>query len=85
MSIEYGRGDCQHDFVYRKEGWLEGCVPAVCLECGAYGCQCDVDFSHGSREQTIESARRSFFERGVKGNANINGRWVNPYILNNSE
>lgn len=71
MTIEYGRKDCEHVFRYRKGGWEEGCVPAICIECGAYACLCDI------KEKIPKDI---FFNEGVSGDANINGRWDNPLV-----
>ena len=67
----YGRGGCEHDWVYRKGGWEEQCVPAICRECGAFGCQCDIPDPKPPKD--------SFFGNAVNS-TDDNGRWVNPYI-----
>lgn len=69
---DYGRKDCKHVWRYRKDGWVEECVPAVCIECGAFGCQCDFGDENIPKEV--------FFGEGQNGDANINGKWVNPYV-----
>lgn len=71
MSVRYGKKDCEHDWAYRKNGWEEGCGPAICRKCGAYGCFCDVSSS---------LPKKRFFDNGVKGSDNIGGQWSNPYI-----
>ncbi len=70
--IKYGRSDCVHVWRHRKEGWVEGCVPAICIECGAFGCQCDMKGEKPTKE--------IFFDEGQKADANINGKWENPYV-----
>lgn len=70
--IDYGRKDCEHVWRYRKYGWVEGCVPAICIECGAFGCVCDI---HGPRPP-----KEIFFGEGQNRDADINGKWVNPYV-----
>jgi hypothetical protein len=72
MSIQYGIKDCNHVWRYRKNGWEEECAPAICIECGAYGCLCD--FDHSKLPQEV------FFGEGVAGDANLNGKWVNPSV-----
>lgn len=32
---------CEHKWRYRKGGYIEGCVPAICKLCGKHGCACD--------------------------------------------
>ena len=71
MSGRYGDEKCRHKWRYRKDGWEEGCVPAVCIKCGAFGCQCDIK---------RKPKKEIFFGEGEKGNANINGLWKNPYV-----
>jgi len=68
----YGREDCEHVWRHRKDGWVEECVPAVCIECGAFGCLHDF-----IKEDIPEDI---FFSEGQDGDANINGSWINPYV-----
>ena len=70
--IRYGRKDCKHVFRHRKDGWEEGCVPTICIECGAFGCQCDAD-------SLLD--KKVFFGQGATGDANLNGSWENPYVV----
>ena len=70
----YGRADCEHIWRYRKDGWEEGCGPAVCIRCGAFGCFCDVYKTKPCPSKKV------FFKQGQNGDANINGCWVNPYV-----
>jgi len=71
--VYYGRNDCDHQWRYRKKGLEEGCIPAICIECGAFGCACDADAKDVSKE--------IFFENGgYKSDENINGNWENPYV-----
>jgi len=72
MTIRYGRADCNHKWRYRKDGHEEECGPAICIKCGAFGCFCDVD-----RDKVPKDI---FFDEGEDGDANINGRWENPYV-----
>ena len=74
--ISYGREDCVHIWRYRKNGWEEGCAPAICIECGAFACLCDMD---------ILPPKEIFFSEGRESDANINGKWVNPYVVKTSE
>lgn len=67
--IRYGRKNCKHEMRFRKNGWEEGCVPAICKKCGAFGCACDSDTN-----------KELFFKEAMKSFDNINGKWVNPYI-----
>lgn len=72
MAIRYGNDDCNHKWRYRTDGYEEGCIPAICIECGAFGCQCDITDPAPSK--------KTFFDEGQPEDANINGRWKNPYI-----
>jgi hypothetical protein len=76
--IRYGSEDCNHVWRYRKDSWEEGCVPAVCVECGAFDCACVV-FDNVSRKE-FEKVKRIFFDAGINYDANINGKWINPYV-----
>lgn len=67
----YGRENCDHVWRYRKNSWYEGCTPAICIECGAFGCICDIKGG-----VSIEI----FFKEGQDSDANINGKWKNPYV-----
>jgi len=73
MSISYGRSKCNHSWRERTDGYVEQCCPVVCIECGAFGCSCDVKTKHEKANLRILS--------GYKGNANINGKWINPYVV----
>jgi hypothetical protein len=70
----YGLENCKHVWRYRKDGYLDSsfCVPTICIECGAFGCECDIE--NDKPEKDI------FFAEGQNSDANINGKWVNPYI-----
>ena len=70
MSVRYGKEDCKHDWVYRKDGYEEGCCPAICRKCGAFGCACD---SWGVK-------KKYFFDNAIKSTDNIGGKWENPYV-----
>lgn len=74
MSVRYGRKDCEHVWRHRKDGWEEECGPVVCIECGAFGCFCDI-----YKNEPIPS-KEILFSEGVNGDANTNGKWVNPYV-----
>ena len=69
----YGKEDCDHIWRYRKDGWEDECIPMICIECGAFACYCDL-YDKPKPEKNV------FFGEGEKGNANINGKWVNPYV-----
>lgn len=71
MSIRYGIKDCEHEWVYRKDGWEEGCAPVICRKCGAFGCFCDVN---------PRPPKEIFFGNGANSSDNIGGQWNNPYI-----
>jgi len=32
---------CNHYWIYRVNGYEEGCIPAICSLCGKHGCACD--------------------------------------------
>ena len=32
--MKYGRSDCEHEFVYRKDGYVESCISVVCKKQG---------------------------------------------------
>lgn len=34
--------NCQHEWRYDSDNWVEGCVPAICIKCGKKGCAHDV-------------------------------------------
>lgn len=73
MPIRYGRKNCKHEFVFRKDGYEEYCSPVVCIKCGAFGCECDI-------EKTSRPSPSLSKKNGVNGNANTNGKWKNPYV-----
>lgn len=68
----YGLEDCEHVWRYRSDGWEEGCVPAICIDCGAFGCMCDI--------KGEKPAAEIFFKEKYTSNSNINGKWKNPYV-----
>lgn len=37
---------CQHAWRYNPDGYVEGCVPAICILCGKKGCGCDGEKSN---------------------------------------
>lgn len=76
MAVRYGRKNCKHKWVYREDGWEEGCGPAICRKCGAFGCFCDV-----YRTDPIPS-KKEFFGNKAKSSDNVGGKWKNPYIKN---
>ena len=82
--IRYGREGCEHDWVNRGDGWEEQCGAAVCLECGAFGCWCNaLEGYYGILKDDkvgFEIKKRVMVARAVDGDANTNGKWVNPYI-----
>lgn len=74
MTIRYGRNHCAHQWRYRIDGWEEGCIPAICKECGAFGCSHDHNVS-----------KELFFKEGYSSYANPNGKWMNPYLKKKDE
>jgi len=70
--VHYGREDCEHVWRYRIDGWVEECVPTICIECGAFGCLCDL--------KGIKPDADKFFQEGYKADANPNGKWKNPDV-----
>ena len=72
MTIRYGREDCEHIWRYRSDGWEEECVPAICIDCGAFGCGCDSGRARVPKE--------IFFEGKYTSTSNPNGKWENPYV-----
>jgi hypothetical protein len=73
--IRYGRSDCEHVWIYRKDGWEEECMPIICRKCGAFGCYCD------AREKGFSCD--DVKKEKLNGDANINGEWINPYVVKN--
>jgi len=71
MVLRYGREDCKHE-LRDSNGYEEYCSSAICIECGAMGCLCD------ARRAGVSD--KVFFERKYKIDANINGKWENPYV-----
>ena len=69
MTIHYGIDGCKHRWVYRKDGWAWACTPAICADCGAFGCECDSG-----------SLRGKPYENKLTADANPNGKWINPYV-----
>lgn len=85
----YGCKNCNHYWVLRTDGYEEYCVAVVCNKCGAFGCYHDFEGDYIREHGYVgfigfleyESMRITFDSReGVKGDANINGRWINPYV-----
>jgi len=74
MTVRYGRTGCSHEFRYRKDGWEEECVPAICKNCGAFGCACDSD-----------TPKDLFFKDAYNSDTNMNGKWENPYVQEKKE
>lgn len=73
----YGNPNCDHEWRYRDEGWEDECIPAICIKCGAFGCRCDMLMHNKLVDKDV------FFGESQKGNANINGMWINPYVNTN--
>jgi hypothetical protein len=73
--IRYGKPDCPHTWRYRfnslENEFEDECIPVICVTCGAFGCACDV------KEYV---SNKVFFSEAQKYDANINGKWVNPYV-----
>lgn len=63
--------ECNHNWVHRKDGYEEQCVPAICTKCGKYSCWCDFvkSFSYfeyiGKEEGN--RIRKEFFKNGING------------------
>lgn len=77
----YGRSDCNHIWRYRIDGWEDQCAPAICISCGAFSCGCKYfDNINYYNKEEFEKAKNIFFNEGVRYDANINGKWENPYI-----
>ena len=73
--IRYGKNNCEHEWVYRNDGYEEYCIPVICKKCGAFGCGCNLNDS-----VTIND---DFFTNGLNSFDNVNNSWVNPYIKQN--
>jgi hypothetical protein len=71
MVLRYGREDCKHE-LRASTGYEEYCASAICIDCGAIGCFCDAERAGVSKEV--------FFEKEYEIDANINGKWKNPYV-----
>jgi hypothetical protein len=71
MAIRYGRKDCDH-ILRASNGYEEYCSAAICIKCGAMGCFCDAKRTGVSKEV--------FFKEKYEIDANINGKWENPYV-----
>ena len=50
--------ECEHDWHYDENGYVEQCVPAICLKCGLKGCAHDV----GDKLWLDEEFKHDFFE-----------------------
>ena len=74
MSVRYGRKGCRHVWRERIQGYEEYCWPLVCIKCGAFACGCI--FNSRKKMPTWKSLRKG----GCKGDADVNGKWVNPYV-----
>ena len=70
MSIRYGRSDCNHSWRIRADGDECQCTAIICIECGAYGCGCDIKTAHEKQNLYVLAE--------YNGDANINGLWDNP-------
>jgi hypothetical protein len=71
MVLRYGREDCKHQ-LRASNGFEEYCISAICIDCGAIGCLCDA--------QRAGVSKGIFFEKKYEIDANINGKWENPYV-----
>jgi hypothetical protein len=49
---------CEHEWRYNSNGWVEGCVPAICIKCGKKGCAHDV----GDKLYEDEPFKEKFFK-----------------------
>lgn len=67
----YGREDCKHEWRRITHGKREhGCWRVVCIQCGAITCLCEIDNT---------SLKVALKKKTVLQNANLNGKWNNPY------
>ena len=53
--------DCKHNWVHRKDGYVEYCIPAICIKCGKYGCICDAQLKDNMQE-------KEFYAKEIDGN-----------------
>lgn len=58
--------DHKHDWVFRTDGYIEQCAPAICTICGEYSCLCRVERELGRPLTTDEF--EVFDRRGIAGN-----------------
>lgn len=65
---------CQHEWHYDEDGYVEQCVPAICILCGQKGCAHDV----GDRLWLDSKFKRKFFEERGK----MEEKRVNPLETN---
>jgi hypothetical protein len=77
--MHYGIEGCNHDWKFRTDGYVEQCIPVVCGECGAFGCYCDMLRDYQARGEELPP-QEDFFSTGLAGDANPNGKWINPYV-----
>ena len=66
--------NCKHNWVYRKDGYVEQCVPAICTKCGKYGCFCDFKFSNSEiyykeGDEGKKNLYLKFMENGINGDS----------------
>jgi len=86
MASRYGKRDCGHIWVIRKDGYEEQCAPMICELCGAFGChcqlvsQCSIGIAYIDRDK-LDMMWKYAKTHPLNGNANINGRWINPYVV----
>ena len=72
------RKNCEHNWVYRKDGWEEQCVPAICTICGEYGCFCDFMRTSMKYDKANIEEKKEIYDYFIK--EGINGD--NHYIEN---
>lgn len=62
--------NCEHFWVERRDGYEEGCCPAICLTCGKYGCYCNFtdDLLDLISDDEATERKKRFYDLGINGN-----------------
>jgi len=80
---------CNHIWVRRKDGYEEGCCPAICLTCGRYGCYCNFsDTLLEASSDDVDRMRKEFEDRAIDGNKHEIEKCIeknNKYIEENNK
>lgn len=71
--------ECEHEWRYNSDGWVEGCVPAICIKCGKTGCACDV----GDKLVYDLTFKKKFFDEQVHDKTQISTLIDDKSIDNN--